>query len=81
MPLPEGVAAGEVQVHRRIHVRYQGTDSALVVPFGDAAQIQAAFEAAYRQRFAFLMSERALVVEAVSVEAIAAFVKKHGGRK
>jgi 5-oxoprolinase (ATP-hydrolysing) len=68
----QGVAAGEVQVHRRIHVRYQGTDSALVVPFGNAAQIQAAFEAAYRQRFAFLMSERALVVEAVSVEAIAA---------
>lgn len=68
----QGVAAGEVQVHRRIHVRYQGTDSALVVPFGDALQIQAAFEAAYRQRFAFLMSERALVVEAVSVEAVAA---------
>ncbi|HKW84626.1 MAG TPA: hydantoinase B/oxoprolinase family protein, partial [Burkholderiaceae bacterium] len=68
----QGVAAGEVQVHRRIHVRYQGTDSALVVPFGDAPQIQAAFEAAYRQRFAFLMSERALVIEAVSVEAIAA---------
>lgn len=68
----QGVAAGEVQVHRRIHVRYQGTDSALVVPFGDAAQIQAAFEAAYRQRFAFLMSERTLVIEAISVEAIAA---------
>ncbi len=68
----QGVAAGEVQVHRRVHVRYQGTDSALVVPFGDAAQIQAAFEAAYRQRFAFLMSERALVIEAISVEAIAA---------
>lgn len=68
----QGVAAGEVQVHRRIHVRYQGTDSALVVPFGDAGQIQLAFEAAYRQRFAFLMSERALVIEAISVEAIAA---------
>lgn len=68
----QGVAAGEVRVHRRIHVRYQGTDSALVVPFGDAGQIQLAFEAAYRQRFAFLMSERALVIEAISVEAIAA---------
>ena len=31
-----------------------------------------AFEAAYRQRFAFLMRERALVVEAVSVEAVGA---------
>ena len=64
-----------VTVHRRVHVRYEGTDSALVVPFGDAAQVQAAFEAAYRQRFAFLMQgERRLIVEAVSVEAV-------GGRR
>ncbi|HEY2559480.1 MAG TPA: hydantoinase B/oxoprolinase family protein, partial [Caldimonas sp.] len=33
--------------------------------------IRTAFEAAYRQRFAFLMAERRLVVEAVSVEAVA----------
>jgi 5-oxoprolinase (ATP-hydrolysing) len=68
----QGVTAGQVVVHRRVHVRYEGTDSALVVPFGSLADIQAAFEAAYRQRFAFLMSERALVVEAVSVEAVGA---------
>ena len=59
-------------MHRRVHVRYEGTDSALVVPFGSVADIQAAFEAAYRQRFAFLMAERRLIVEAVSVEAVAA---------
>ncbi|MCO5116014.1 MAG: hydantoinase B/oxoprolinase family protein [Burkholderiaceae bacterium] len=68
-----------VQVHHRLHVRYAGTDSALVVPFdaggelGDDAALQAiaqAFEAAYRQRFAFLMEGKALVVEAVSVEAV-----------
>jgi 5-oxoprolinase (ATP-hydrolysing) len=53
-------------------VRYEGTDSALVVPFGSAAAIQTAFEAAYRQRFAFLMSERRLIAEAVSVEAVVA---------
>ncbi|HEY9025010.1 MAG TPA: hydantoinase B/oxoprolinase family protein [Burkholderiaceae bacterium] len=69
----QGVASGEVQVRRRVHLRYQGTDSALVVPFAhDAARLVAAFEAAYSQRFAFLMRERALLVEAVSVEAIAA---------
>jgi len=67
----QGGTAGRVQVHRRVHVRYEGTDSALVVPFGIAAEIQAAFEALYRQRFAFLMAGRRLVVEAVSVEAVA----------
>ena len=67
----QGVSGGRLHVHRRVHVRYEGTDSALVVPFGSVAQIQAAFEAAYRQRFAFLMAERRLIVEAVSVEAVA----------
>jgi 5-oxoprolinase (ATP-hydrolysing) len=67
----QGVSGGRVHVHMRVHVRYEGTDSALVVSFGDAVEIHAAFEAAYRQRFAFLMAERRLIVEAVSVEAIA----------
>ena len=61
-----------VQVRRRVHVRYEGTDSALVVPFGDLAAIQSGFEAAYRQRFAFLMQGKRLIVEAVSVEAVVA---------
>ena len=71
----QGTGNAQLQVHRRVHVRYEGTDSALVVPFvsndGGAVQIQAAFEAAYRQRFAFLMAERRLIAEAVSVEAVA----------
>ncbi|HEX6362644.1 MAG TPA: hydantoinase B/oxoprolinase family protein, partial [Albitalea sp.] len=68
----QGVPPGRIEVRRRVHVRYEGTDSALVVPFGPADAIQAAFEAAYLQRFAFLMHGRALVVEAVSVEAVGA---------
>ncbi|CAN7460434.1 hydantoinase B/oxoprolinase family protein [Acidovorax sp. LjRoot194] len=57
-------------VHRRVHVRYEGSDSALIVPFGTQAEITAAFESAYRQRFAFLMQGKGMVVEAVSVEAV-----------
>ncbi|MDE2606482.1 MAG: hydantoinase B/oxoprolinase family protein [Burkholderiales bacterium] len=66
------VSAGAVQVRRRVHVRYQGSDSALVVPFGSEAGIVAGFEAAYRQRFSFLMPGKPMIVEAVSVEAIVA---------
>ncbi len=63
-------SAGNVTLHRRIHVRYEGSDSALVVPFGDLDTIVAGFEAAYRQRFAFLMHGKRMMVEAVSVEAV-----------
>ncbi len=76
----QGVEAGRIEVRRRVHLRYEGTDSALVVPADaagpqagfDAAGLLAGFEAAYRQRFAFLMTGRRLVVEAVSVEAVGA---------
>ncbi len=61
---------GAVVVHRRVHVKYEGTDTALVVPFSDLASIEASFEKAYKQRFAFLMQGKAFVVEAVSVEAV-----------
>jgi 5-oxoprolinase (ATP-hydrolysing) len=67
--LAQGVTADAIKVLRRVHVRYEGTDTALVVPLGSVAGMQADFESAYRQRFSFLMPARPLVVEAVSVEA------------
>ena len=66
------VNSGHITTHRRVHVRYEGSDAALIVPFGGLEQIQSGFEAAYRQRFAFLMQGKALVVEAVSVESVIA---------
>ena len=59
-----------LEIHERVHVRYEGSDSALMVPMGSLEQITQGFEAAYRQRFAFLMTGKALMVEAVSVEAV-----------
>ncbi|MFC5512548.1 hydantoinase B/oxoprolinase family protein [Massilia jejuensis] len=66
----QGVDQERIAVVRRVHLRYEGTDSALVVDFADAGTMQAAFEAAYRRRFSFLMPARALIVEAVSAEAL-----------
>ncbi|MDO8387317.1 MAG: hydantoinase B/oxoprolinase family protein, partial [Polaromonas sp.] len=66
------VSLGAITTHARVHVRYEGSDAALIVPFGTLDQIQTGFEAAYRQRFAFLMQGKGLVVEAVSVEAVVA---------
>jgi 5-oxoprolinase (ATP-hydrolysing) len=59
-----------IELHERVHVRYEGSDSALMVRMGSLAEITQGFEAAYRQRFAFLMTGKSLMVEAVSVEAV-----------
>ncbi len=62
--------AGEcISVARRAHIKYDGTDSALVVAFGSLDQMTRDFEAAYRARYSFLMPGRRLVVEALAVEA------------
>lgn len=61
---------GNITIHLRVHVKYEGTDTALIVPLGGLTAIETAFEYAYKQRYAFLMQGKAMVVEAVSVEAI-----------
>jgi len=68
----QGVAPERVRLVRRVHLRYDGTDSALVVEFGGLEDIVARFEAAYRMRYSFLMPGRGLIAESVSVEAIGA---------
>ncbi|HAX76363.1 MAG TPA: 5-oxoprolinase, partial [Cyanobacteria bacterium UBA11372] len=54
----------------KVHLRYEGTDSALVVDFGDVGEMRRRFEEAHRQRYGFVAPEKGLVVEAVSVEVI-----------
>ena len=68
--LQQGVEDADIVEVRRAHLRYEGTDTAIVVDYGSPAAMLREFERHYRQRYSFLMPERALVVEAVSVEAI-----------
>ena len=77
----QGVREDAVSVHVRVHVRYAGTDTALLVPGFmikadgkrtdvSLAQVQSAFETAHKSRFGFIDDNKELVAEAVSIEAI-----------
>ena len=66
----QGVERQRMDTVRRVHLRYAGTDSALIVGHGDLPTMRQAFEAQYRKRYSFLMPNRELVVEAISVEAV-----------
>src|ERR1039458_10339729 len=68
----EGIPEDRVRSVRRAHLRYDGTDTALGVPLGPADVMLTDFERAYRRRFSFLMRDKQVVVEAVSVELTAA---------
>jgi len=68
----QGVAAERIRVVRRLHLRYEGTDTSLPVRHASIDEMQAQFEAEYRKRYSFLMQGRALVAESAAVEAIGA---------
>jgi 5-oxoprolinase (ATP-hydrolysing) len=60
----------EIEVLQKVHLRYEGTDAALAVDFGDAAAMRNAFERSHQQRYGFVVEGKALIVEAVSVEVV-----------
>ncbi len=64
----EGTRESRITATRRAHLRYDGTDTAVIVPVGSLAEMTATFEAEYTRRFSFLMPDKTIVAEAVSVE-------------
>jgi len=89
----QGVPDGKIKVIVRAHIRYAGTDTALVVDAGalagarvalaDLKKMQSSFERAHKARFGFIDRNKQLVIEAVSVEAVgggAKFKESAGSR-
>ena len=68
----QGVARARIAVLRKLHLRYEGTDSPLAIDFAGRAEIVAAFEAAHARRYGFVAPDKPHIVEAVAVEAIGA---------
>ncbi len=68
----QGIAGDNTTVIRKAHLRYEGTDTALVVPFADRQAMIDAFVDIHKRRFGFSAADRGYVVETVSVEAIGA---------
>ncbi len=68
----QGAAPSAIVAHRRLHVRYLGTEAALDVPLGTLEAMTRDFTAAHRASFGFANPERGLTAEAVSIEAVAA---------
>src|SRR4051812_6718803 len=66
----QGVPAKTIKGHVRAHIRYAGTDTALVVKAGTLSAMKSAFEKAHKAQFGFVDRKKDLVIEAVSVEAV-----------
>ncbi|MGB9304182.1 MAG: hydantoinase B/oxoprolinase family protein [Mycobacterium sp.] len=66
--LDEGIPAERIRVVRRVHLRYEGTDTAVSVELAGLEAMTTAFEATHRAMYSFLM-DRPLIAGAISVEA------------
>ena len=64
----QGVAEETIREARKLHVRYDGTDSALIVDAATPAEVAAQFAAEHEQRYGFVLPDKALIVEAAAVE-------------
>ncbi|BHH85802.1 hydantoinase B/oxoprolinase family protein [Desulforhopalus sp. 52FAK] len=66
----QGVESEKISIIEKCHIRYDGTDSSLLVDFDTVEAMQKNFEKAHQQRFGFIAKERGLIVEALSVEGV-----------
>lgn len=68
--LEKGMQEARITALYKVHMRYAGSDTQLVIDFADKDILRKGFEEAHRKRFGFVMEGKAMVVEAVSVETI-----------
>jgi 5-oxoprolinase (ATP-hydrolysing) len=66
----QGVARETIKVHRRAQLRYAGSDTTIEVALASPIAMRRAFETAHKNRFGFIDRAKALVIEAVSAEAV-----------
>jgi 5-oxoprolinase (ATP-hydrolysing) len=66
----QGVSPERIRVLRKVHLRYQGTDSAVPVSFGTLEDMLREFEILYQRRFSFLLPERSVIAGILTLEAI-----------
>ncbi|MFA4940002.1 hydantoinase B/oxoprolinase family protein [Brevundimonas sp.] len=66
----QGFAADAISTVARAEIKFAGSDTPLVVPFGPADAMAEAFEALHRRRFGFFAEDKVLVVETLEVEAV-----------
>jgi 5-oxoprolinase (ATP-hydrolysing) len=61
----------EQEVRQQVYLRYAGTDAPLLIDFATDVEVMTSqFESIYRQRYGFAMTERDLIIESATIEAI-----------
>lgn len=70
--LTQSAIATDTQITclQKVHLKYRGTDSPLIVNFGELAMMRKEFEQIHRQRYGFITEDKDLIVESIAIELI-----------
>ncbi len=68
--LKQGVVATDCQSLKRLQLRYEGSDTAMLVDFAENDAMREAFEAQHLQRFGFISAKKNLIVQSAQVEIV-----------
>ena len=66
----QDIPDARIEILRRAHIRYEGSDTPHAIEFGTPHEIAARFEAAHHRHYGFIMPGKRLIVEAAAVEGI-----------
>ena len=66
----QGIESKAQELRRRLSLRYQGSDTALLVPAGTNSDVKAAFETNHAARFGFTSPQTPIIIESLQLEAV-----------
>ncbi|NKB35787.1 MAG: 5-oxoprolinase [Gammaproteobacteria bacterium] len=66
----QNIQKEQIRTVEKVHLRYEGSDTSLLVLHDSSVSMREEFEAAHRRRFGFTASERQVLIEAVSIESV-----------
>ena len=68
--LDEGVDHNDIAITSHLHLRYEGSDTAIAVELSEPGLMRRDFETLHAQRYGFLTPEKRLIVATLEVEAL-----------
>jgi len=66
----QGIEGTAQELRRRLSLRYQGSDTALLVPASTIDEVRTAFETHHTARFGFISPQTPIIIESLQLEAV-----------
>ena len=69
--IEQGISSTNLNIFRRLHLKYEGTDTSLIVSLDSIDVMVKQFEKLHQQRYGFIMSSKSLIIDTATVEIVA----------